>query len=120
MRCIDEHDHHGLEHTLEIIGDKWTLALIHHLVQGRNRFGLLRKSMRGISPRTLSLRLRKLEANGVIARKIYPEMPLHIEYRLTERGRSLQKVLRAMDEWGSRTGGIVTPEATGPEYPSEE
>ncbi len=86
------------------------MALIHHLVQGKNRFGMLRRAMKGISPKTLSLRLRKLEAEGVISRKIYPEVPLHIEYRLTEKGKSLQKVLGAMDEWGSSLGEIVNPD----------
>ncbi len=107
MRCIDEHNHDGLDRTLDVIGDKWTMSLIHHLVQGKNRFGMLQRAMTGISPKTLSLRLRKLEAEGVIARKIYPEVPLHIEYRLTDKGKSLQKVLRAMDEWGSSLGEIV-------------
>jgi DNA-binding HxlR family transcriptional regulator len=112
MRCLDEHNHHGLEKTLEIIGDKWTMALIHHLVQGKNRFGVLRRAMKGISPKTLSLRLRKLEANRIIAKKIFPEVPLHIEYRLTKKGRSLQRVLRAMDDWGGSLEEIAHPDAS--------
>lgn len=112
MKCLDEHNHHGLEKTLEIIGDKWTMALIHHLVQGKNRFGMLHRAMKGISPKTLSLRLRKLEANRIITKKIFPEVPLHIEYRLTRKGKSLQKVLRAMDDWGSSLEEIVNPDAS--------
>ena len=111
MQCLDEHNHHGLEKTLEIVGDKWTIALIHHLVQGKNRFGLLRRAMKGISPKTLSLRLRKLEAHRIITKKIYPEVPLHIEYRLTKKGKSLHRVLRAMDDWGSDLKEIVNPDA---------
>ncbi|HLO32199.1 MAG TPA: helix-turn-helix domain-containing protein [Anaerolineales bacterium] len=100
MRCSDEQDHTGINKTLEIVGDKWTVPLIHHLVQGKNRFGILKRSMPGISPKTLTLRLRKLEADGIIARKVFPEVPLHVEYRLTEKGRSLEKVFQAMHEWG--------------------
>ncbi len=98
--CSHEHDHHGSERTLDLIGDKWTMAVIHHLAQGCNRFGALQRSMRGINSKTLSLRLRRLEADGIITRKIYPEVPLHIEYRLTAKGKSLQRVFRVMDEWG--------------------
>ncbi len=100
MRCDHEHDHQSLSRTLEIVGNKWTISLIHELVQGRNRFGALKRAMPGISPRTLSLRLRKLEADGIITRKVFPEVPLHVEYRLTEKGRSLGKVFQALDEWG--------------------
>ena len=112
MRCLDEHDHHGLEKTMEIIGDKWTMALIHHLVEGKNRFGLLRQVMKGISPKTLSLRLKKLEAHRIITKKIYPEVPLHIEYSLTKKGKSLQRVLRAMDNWGSSLEEIPHPDTS--------
>jgi DNA-binding HxlR family transcriptional regulator len=109
-RCLEEHSHPGFEKTLEIIRDKWTMALIHHLVQGKNRFGLLRRAMKGISPKTLSLRLRRLEAHRIITRKIFLEVPLHIEYRLTKKGKSLQRVLRAMEDWGSGLEEIPSPD----------
>src|SRR5437773_12111814 len=101
MRCNHEHDHQGIRKTLEIVGDKWTVSLIHHLVQGKNRFGVLKRAMPGISPKTLSLQLRKLEADGMITRKIFAEVPLHVEYRLTEKGRSLARVFQVMAEWGN-------------------
>lgn len=107
-RCVHEHDHHGSQRTLGIIADKWTMALLHHLAQGRNRFGALQRSMKGISSKTLALRLRRLETDGVITRKIYAEVPLHTEYRLTAKGRSLQKVIRAMDEWGENLQEAAT------------
>ncbi len=100
MNCAAEHSHQGLARTLATVGDKWTVALIHHLVQGKNRFGLLHRAMPGINPKMLSLRLRKLEASGVITKTIYPGLPLHVEYGLTEKGQHLQKVLQTMDEWG--------------------
>lgn len=107
--CADEHLHEGFERTLHVLGDKWTIALLHHLVQGRNRFGALQRSMQGISPKTLSLRLRRLEAEGIVTRKIYPEVPLHIEYRLTARGRALHTVIEAMDDWGHEPPGAALP-----------
>jgi DNA-binding HxlR family transcriptional regulator len=100
MQCDREHNHQSLQKTLKIIGNKWTVTLLHELVQGRNRFGVLRRAMPGISPRTLSLRLRKLEADGIVSRKVFAEVPLHVEYRLTEKGKALGKVFQALDEWG--------------------
>jgi DNA-binding HxlR family transcriptional regulator len=100
--CAQQHDHSGLARTLELIGDKWTIALIHHLFQGKNRFGQLLKAMEGISPKTLSVRLKKLEQQGLITRQIFPEVPLHIEYFVTKKGRSLHKVIQVLDEWGNQ------------------
>ena len=100
MSCIHQHDHHGFERTLDVVGDKWTMELIHQLVQGNNRFGLLHRTMKGISPKTLSVRLRQLETQGIIRRKVFAELPPHVEYSLTSKGRSLHKVIQAMDEWG--------------------
>ena len=102
MPCNHEHDHQGIHKILQILGDKWTVPLIHQLVQGKNRFGALKRAMPGISPKTLSLRLRKLESDGIIAREIFLEVPLHVEYHLTRKGRSLRKVFQAMDKWGNR------------------
>jgi DNA-binding HxlR family transcriptional regulator len=102
MKCTDDHCHQGLARTLDVIGDKWTIALIHHIFQGQNRFGELQRAMVGISPKTLTVRLRRLEQDGIITRKMFPEVPLHIEYYLTEKGRSLRKVIQAMDEWGEK------------------
>jgi DNA-binding HxlR family transcriptional regulator len=100
MKCVHQHDHHGFERTLDVVGDKWTMELLHQLVPGNNRFGLLHRTMKGISPKTLSFRLRQLEIQGIITRKVFAELPPHVEYSLTPRGRSLQKVIQAMDEWG--------------------
>jgi DNA-binding HxlR family transcriptional regulator len=108
MNCADDHTHQGIARTLEVIGDKWTIALIHHIFQGQNRFGELQRAMVGISPKTLTLRLRHLERHGIITKTIFPEVPLHIEYSLTEKGRSLGKVIQAMDEWGEQEGQPIT------------
>lgn len=88
--------------TLKIIGSKWTMLLLHNLFEGNNRFGQLQRSMKGISPKTLSLRLQELEQEGIIKKKVFAEVPLHVEYSLTKKGQTLSEVFRAMDEWGEK------------------
>ena len=99
MDCLHEHTHEGAATTLRVLGEKWTIQLLHHIVQGNNRFGQLQRAMKGISPKTLMVRLRELEEVGILTRKVFPGFPLHVEYSATERGKALGKVLRAMDEW---------------------
>jgi DNA-binding HxlR family transcriptional regulator len=87
-------------HTAEIISGKWTLLLIRDLAGGCSRFCELERSLEGISPRTLSLRLRALEAEGIIARKTYPEVPPRVEYRLTPKGEALVPLIEDMRRYG--------------------
>jgi DNA-binding HxlR family transcriptional regulator len=87
-------------HTAEIISGKWTLLLIRDLADGRSRFCELERSLEGISPRTLSLRLRALEAEGVVERRTYPEVPPRVEYRLTAKGRALVPLIEQMRTYG--------------------
>lgn len=89
-----------VERTLKFIGSKWTILIIRDLLQGTKRFGELRKSLNGISPKTLSERLKTLETKGIITRKIYPEVPPRVEYSLTKRGKSLGSIIMDMKEWG--------------------
>lgn len=86
--------------TIKIIGSKWTVLIIRELFDGTKRFGELQRSLKGISPKTLSVRLRELEKHGIVKKKIFKEIPLHVEYSLTERGRTLQDILEAMRRWG--------------------
>jgi DNA-binding HxlR family transcriptional regulator len=86
--------------TAEIISGKWTLLIIRDLAEGRNRFCELERSLDGISPRTLSLRLRALEAEGVIDRRTYPEVPPRVEYRLTAKGQALVPMIEHMRRYG--------------------
>jgi DNA-binding HxlR family transcriptional regulator len=88
-----------IESLLEILEGKWTLLLLHHLFNGVKRFGELRRALHPISPKTLTDRLRLLEERGIVTRTIYPEVPLHVEYHLTERGRRLKPVFIAMGIW---------------------
>ena len=90
-----------IEKTLCIIDGKWTILILRDLFNGTRRFGELRRSLDGISPKTLSLRLRGLEAQGIVERVIYPEVPPRVEYSLTEKGQSLRGILDQMRDWGS-------------------
>src|SRR5439155_21625440 len=86
----------------EIISGKWTLLLIRDLADGSQRFCELERSLEGISPRTLSLRLRALEENGIVERRTYPEVPPRVEYALTEKGRALVPLIEDMRTYGQR------------------
>jgi DNA-binding HxlR family transcriptional regulator len=84
----------------EIIGAKWTAVLVHDLSEGARRFSELEHSLPGISPRTLSERLRLLEQDGLVARHSFPESPPRVEYELTEKGRGLLPIITQMSEFG--------------------
>src|SRR2546428_13517478 len=84
----------------EIIGAKWTAILVHDLSEGARRFSELEHSCSGISPRTLSERLRALEQEGIVGRRSYPESPPRVEYELTKKGASLLPIIDAMREFG--------------------
>ena len=88
--------------TAEVVCGKWTLLLIRDLAEGRSRFCELERSLEGISPRTLSLRLRALEDEGVLERHTFPEVPPRVEYALTEKGRDLLPIVEDMRAYGER------------------
>jgi len=86
----------------EILSGKWTILLIRDLADGRSRFCELERSLEGISPRTLSLRLRALEEQGIIERKTFPEVPPRVEYTLTAKGRGLVPIIEDMRRYGQQ------------------
>jgi DNA-binding HxlR family transcriptional regulator len=86
--------------TADIVCGKWTLLVIRDLAEGRSRFCELERSLAGISPRTLSLRLRALEEEGIVKRQTYPEVPPRVEYALTEKGRALVPIVESMRVYG--------------------
>jgi DNA-binding HxlR family transcriptional regulator len=88
--------------TADIVCAKWTLLLVRDLSEGRSRFCELERSLTGISPRTLSLRLRALEEEGIVERLSYPEVPPRVEYALTEKGRDLLPIVEDMRRYGAR------------------
>ncbi len=91
----------GVDKALKIIGGKWTILLLHNLFEGNKRFGQLQKSLIGVSPKTLSVRLKELEKQGIIKRHVFAEIPLHVEYSLTKKGHSLKDIFSQMEQWGA-------------------
>lgn len=89
-----------VEATLSVIGGRWKPVLVCHLLGGRKRFGELRKLTPNATERMITLQLRELEADGVVARHVYAEVPPRVEYELTEFGRTLEPILELMQEWG--------------------
>lgn len=86
--------------TAEIISGKWTLLVIRDLADSSRRYCELERSLEGISPRTLSLRLKALEECGIVERRTYPEVPPRVEYALTEKGRALVPLIEDMRAYG--------------------
>lgn len=89
-------------YTANIVGGQWSLVICSWLLQGKMRFGELKKSIPNITERMLTLQLRKLEQNNIITRKIYAEVPPRVEYELTEIGYELRPVIEQMEVWGKR------------------
>jgi DNA-binding HxlR family transcriptional regulator len=85
--------------TAELVCAKWNVLVIYGLAAGHTRFCELERSLDGISPRTLSLRLRDFEAQGIVRRRTYPEIPPRVEYTLTEKGRALLPLIDAMGSY---------------------
>ena len=90
-----------VETTLSLIGNKWKVLILRDLMEGTMRFGQLKKSVGDISQKVLTAQLRDMEESGLVARKVYAEVPPRVEYSLTELGLSLKPVLDAMVEWGT-------------------
>lgn len=86
--------------TLSLIGDKWKVLILRDLMPGTKRFGELKKSIGSVSQKVLTAQLRDMEANGLISRKVYAEVPPRVEYSLTDLGKSLKPILDAMKNWG--------------------
>lgn len=89
-----------VETTLTLIGDKWKVLILRDLMPGTKHFGELKKSIGTVSQKVLTAQLRDMEANGLVHREVYPEVPPKVEYSLTELGQSLKPILDAMWNWG--------------------
>jgi len=91
--------------TLDVIGERWTILLLRDLfLHGPRRFQDFQESLSGVAPNTLSARLKSMEAQELIVGRTYSEHPPRLEYQLTEKGKSLGPVLKALRDWGQRHG----------------
>lgn len=89
-----------VETTLTLISDKWKVLILRDLLQGTKRFGELQKSVGHVSQKVLTSQLRQMEKSGLLTRTVFPEVPPHVEYSLTNLGYSLKPILDAMWTWG--------------------
>ncbi len=89
-----------VQFTLDLIGSKWSLLIVRELFVGNRRTHEFLKALPGISSKTLTMRLRELEAHGLITHKVYPEIPIHVEYSLTEKGHEIQPLMTALYQVG--------------------
>lgn len=86
-------------HAVELIGRRWSGAIIRAMLAGATRFSDITSAVPGLSDRLLSERLKELEAEGVLTRTVYPEIPVRIEYRLTDKGQALAPIVEALSTW---------------------
>ena len=102
-----------VELTVDVVGGRWRTVILSHLKEGVHRYGELRRRTPGITDKMLTQRLRELEADGLVARRDLGTAAPHVEYDLTDEGRSLAPVLQALYDWGAaragRTGVTFTP-----------
>lgn len=87
------------QRAVEIVGRRWSGAILRAMLAGASRFGEIQEAIPALSNRMLSERLRELEAEGIVERVVTPERPVRVEYRLTEKGRSLNEVVEALSRW---------------------
>ena len=87
--------------TVQLIGSKWKLLILRNLFQRPWRFNELKKSLEGISPKVLTDSLRSMEADGIISRTVFPEVPPRVEYALTELGESMRPIIDVLAAWGT-------------------
>ena len=99
MANIQNNYNCALELTMDLIGGKWKLIILWHLLDGSKRFNQLDKLIPAITQKMLTTQLRELEGKGLVNRKVYPQVPPKVEYSLSERGRSLEKILNDLCPW---------------------
>ncbi len=87
---------------IELVGKRWTGAIIQALIDGPRRYSELLQAVPGLHDRLLSERLKELEMEGIVTRWVYPDTPVRVEYKLSEKGRDLERVLVEMDRWADR------------------
>jgi len=98
------HDKCPAEFTLALIGGRWKIPIIFHLLAGRKRFTELARALNGVTQKMLTQQLREMERNGLVERKVFAQVPPKVEYSLTDLGVSLRPVVDAMCRWGEQNG----------------
>ncbi len=98
------------EHAIQLLGKRWTGLLLYALLDGPQRFCELTSTVEGLSDRVLSDRLRELEVEVIVERVVYPQIPVRVEYKLTEKGRALEPVVNAIHKWAEQW--VPMPEST--------
>ncbi|GHH91343.1 winged helix-turn-helix transcriptional regulator [Streptomyces capillispiralis] len=96
----DAPDYCAIEFAMEVLGGRWKLAILKQLASGTHRFGELKRAMPAITQRMLTRQLRELEADGLVTRTVYREVPPRVEYTLTDVGHSLDSITEQLDTWG--------------------
>jgi DNA-binding HxlR family transcriptional regulator len=99
-RLADVPEYCLIEAAMEVVGGKWKLAIVNHLFDGVLRFGELRRALPGVTQRMLTRQLRELEADGIVHRAVYPQVPPKVEYSLTDIGLSLRPIAGQLEAWG--------------------
>ncbi|TFL16572.1 winged helix-turn-helix transcriptional regulator [Jannaschia formosa] len=95
---------------VRVIGGKWKLFIVYHLIDGTRRFGELQRLLPGITQQMLTAQLRELEADGLVRRKVYAQVPPKVEYSLTPVGRALEPVTRELATWGEKVSQRAKPD----------
>jgi DNA-binding HxlR family transcriptional regulator len=99
------------EATLNVIGGRWKVLIVWHLFDGVKRFSELRRAIAPVTQKMLTKQLRELERDGVLKRRVYPQVPPKVEYSLTDRGQSLRPIVDAMCRWGKSKNACAMPKA---------
>ena len=100
MAVVEQQKTCPAETTLQVIGGRWKVPILWHLFQGTLRFSQLRRALDGVTQKMLTQQLREMERDGIVSRKVYPQIPPKVEYSLTADGKTLKPVVEAMCRWG--------------------
>lgn len=101
----------SVEATLALIDGKWKGVILHHLLEETQRFSTLRRKMPNVTQRMLTNQLRELEADGLITRTVYAQVPPRVDYDLTDFGRTLEPVIAVLRDWGEAHGAAIFEKA---------
>jgi DNA-binding HxlR family transcriptional regulator len=115
MTPIDDDFCPHFHHAVELIGRRWTGCVLRSMLHGATRFGDIAAAVPKLSDKMLAERLKELESEGMITRTVVPETPVRVEYELTDKGRSLEGVLKALGDWADEWVGPCQMQASAPE-----